>query len=256
MKILDCHTFDSALLTLSRIIDTDPNALMEKLRSFKTDEWPDAPRCYLWQQLVGEDRPFDGVDWFHLTRVMSPDSFRQSGILPLNEMLEPIWAMIFDLIGERLTAVNKDRFRVEVESAGDDSHSAWLYQLKVNDSIHWGPHGMLVRDAAFRASDLSNHDYLAAPEIIEDICTCYAEWHGKGLLTDFYARTKPCVVKFRAGNDRPDALQAALMYLWATVQGQELCREGNTCFDAHGQRILPDQIVGIETIEERRAASE
>ena len=52
------------------------------------------------------------------------------------------------------------------------------YQLKTPDPFHWGPFAMLVRDVAFNAKAIGNHDYLWLPEIIEDIFNGYYGKYG------------------------------------------------------------------------------
>jgi hypothetical protein len=258
MRILDCHTFDSTLSTLAATIGVDPAALAARLRSFSGDDWPDHPPDYLWQKIVGEPKSFDGVYWFHLTRTLSPESFRASGILPLNQVIEPLWAMIFGLIGERQSPQEKlvfrERLQVSEDDSEEDSHSAWLFGVKASESVHWGPFGVLVRETAFKPREMGNHDYLQAPEIIEDICNCHSQWYGGNLLADFYRQSKPCIVKFLGDNNRPDVLRAALMYLWATIHGEPLGLNCSTCFDGRGMQVEPARIVGVEIVAESPSA--
>ena len=78
-------------------------------------------------------------------------------------------------------------------------HHAYLYGMKVHGKMHWGPYALLSRDHAFKPGEIGNHDYLGAPEIVEDICLCFSEKFEFDLLGAFMKKTKPCVVKFVAG---------------------------------------------------------
>lgn len=42
--------------------------------------------------------------------------------------------------------------------------------MKLASKQLWGPYAMLVREVAALSKEVGNHDYLDAPEIIEDIC--------------------------------------------------------------------------------------
>lgn len=247
MKILDCHSFDTALSSLAAIADVEPQALIANLRDFNTDDWPDHPPDYLWERFVGGPKSFDGVHWFHFTRTLVPESFQQQGILPLGEMVEPLWSMIFELIGDRQSPAEKAAFRERVAS-DRDNHSSRLYRMKTERLQLWGPYGMLVRNEAFRAWEIRNHDYLRTPEIIEDICLCHSDWYGGDLLAEFGAKSKPCIVKFFGENNRPDALRTALMFLWCTVHSEGLAHMGNTCFDGQGLPVGREHILNVELV--------
>lgn len=242
-RILDCHSFDSTLDSLATIVGIHEKTLTEMLRAFTVNDFPIEPADYVWQNVIKEEKSFDGVYWFHFTRTMNPESFRENGIKPLNEMIEPIWLMINELIGDRLTDAEKVEFRRH-----KPGHHAFLYGLKVNDRMHWGPYAMLLRESAFCSRDIGNHDYLVVPEIIADICICLHEKHGLDLQSEFYAKSQPCIVKFLSLNDRPDLLRKALMYVWATIQNEETATAHGTCFDAGGVAIPPEQIINVEIV--------
>ena len=150
--------------------------------------------------------------------------------------------MLSDLATGQVSAEDKAQIRKVLTGCG---HSASLYALKVHDRMHWGPYAMLVRESAFCAGDMMNHDYLAAPEIIEDICDCIRRRFGVDLLAQFREASHGCIVKF-LGPPRADVLQAALMYLWAIQHNVGMGFNSNTCFDGEGNVIPPDRIVDIE----------
>lgn len=241
--ILDCQTRETALDSLSAIIGVTPDRLTQGLAGIYYDRWSEDPPTVLWQEIVGGERTCDGIYWFHLSRVLDPESFRQRGILPLNEMVEPIWLMLAELAGDSISEEDKRQLDISLIGCG---HSAWLYNEKVHNLNDWGPNAMLVRDSAFCPRDMLNHDYLGAPEIVEDICDCINRRFGVDLLTRFCGASQSCIVKFLGPFNRPDVLPTALMYLWAMHHDQGMGYCCNTCFDGEGEAIRPDQIVAIE----------
>jgi len=130
-----------------------------------------------------------------------------------------------------------------------NTEAADLYRMKVNDSRHWGPHGLLVRDVAFHSEQLGNVDYFAAPEIVEDICKCFAHT-GRGYLRRaFLENTKPCIVKFFEDTSSPCCLAAALQYLYVMYRQNTLTRGCNACFDGKGMAVPKDRILKIEFLD-------
>jgi hypothetical protein len=93
-------------------------------------------------------------------------------------------------------------------------HLAGLYRMKLLDSIHHGPYAFLIRETLLHNKVLGNHDYLALPEVVEDICTCFQETFGTSVLQSaFMDSTRPCIVKFYEDTARGDLLPNALDYL-------------------------------------------
>ena len=68
--------------------------------------------------------------------------------------------------------------------------------MKVRNPFHWGPYAMLVKEIAFVTDEVRNHDYLDAPEIVEDICFTFSDKYNFDLLRIFKSNTYPCIVKF------------------------------------------------------------
>lgn len=86
--------------------------------------------------------------------------------------------------------------------------------LKLSAPLHWRPFGILVREVASDAAELRQHDYMAMPEIIEDLCDDVSSPYGTDLLPIFQAKWRPALVKFTrppAGDGRVE-LQTALSY--------------------------------------------
>src|SRR4029078_170887 len=94
-------SFHSASRALADIIGTEPELLIAKLRAFETDEFQYLLPEAMWERMVGGPREFSCIYWFHLTRANQPASLKQRGILSWGEIIEPIWGMVFGLIGDR-----------------------------------------------------------------------------------------------------------------------------------------------------------
>jgi hypothetical protein len=186
-------------------------------------------------------RAFDTTCWFHLTRATKENTFEQ-GILPLGEALDSIWDSLYELVRRRISVSEWRYFRRNL----GDSDSAHLYRTKVENPEHWGPYAVLIRDGAFRPDEMGNHDYLRVPEIIEDICMCFASAHGFDLLEAYRKSTKPCIVKFVDDETRQDCTRTALFYLYTVYSQRELSHLSNNCFDSRGKSIPKEHILSVE----------
>jgi hypothetical protein len=258
MVVLDCESLDSTYESVQSIFGLTRQAIdhvfaslhVERFYAENRDYPHDAPHL-LFERIKAEASSairFDAVCWFHLSRVTSPTTF-ENGILPLGEQVNAIWDLLRTIVGARISDSEWAEFR---EKMGD-SHSAFLYHMKVKDPDHWGPYGLLVRDIAFSRTNLGSH-YLTIPEIIEDISLCFAEQFGFDLRSAYIRNSQPYIVKFIDENPHPRCLPPALYYLYSTFQGESLSLSCNTCFDGGGKRVGPQQILSIE-IPELLAAS-
>ena len=165
----------------------------------------------------------------------------------MGEYINEIWDALYCLLPEEYSKTEWQDFRANLEKDMDD-HYAFLYRLKINDQIHWGPFAMLVRDIAFKASEVRNHDYLDVPEIVEDICRCFEKFYDYNLLERYKSETKPCIVKFVTTKHRQYYLGSALCYLFYVAHNEKFSLSCNTCFDANSNGIKPNKIQNIEYI--------
>lgn len=127
-------------------------------------------------------------------------------------------------------------------------HSANLYRLKMRSRMHWGPFAMLVRESAFRSYEMGNHDYLGAPEVVEDICQACHEHTGIDLLSVFMEQTYFYIIKFWDDRDRNGLLKPALCYLHAHVNKYEMNMNNNICFDSKATVVAAKRILKIDTV--------
>lgn len=259
MVVLDCESLDSTYESVQSVFGLTRQAIEHVFASLDVEKFYSENRGYpydaphlLFEKIKAEASchiQFDAVCWFHLSRVPSPLSF-ENGILPLGEQVEAIWDLLRKIVGKRSSDSEWAEFRQEM----GDSHSAFLYRMKLNDPDHWGPYGMLVRDVAFSQTNLGSH-YLTIPEIIEDISLCFADQFGFDLRSEYIQNSQPCIVKFIDENPHPRCLPPALYYLYSTFQGETLSLSCNTCFDGGGKRVGPQQILRIEIPELLAVAS-
>jgi hypothetical protein len=182
------------------------------------------------------------VCWFHCTRVPAGTDFSE-GILPLNAILPRLKALLPALITEP-----SSRALVQQVLDNDGGH-AFHFRNKTSNGVHWGPYAILVRDVAFHASALGQHDYLAMPEIIEDLCSEVTALSGPDLTSQYQSALQPAIVKFGTATNRSaqGPLASALCYVWSCLQhaGKP---EGNSvyCFDGHNVAVPPKDILKVE----------
>ena len=250
--LLDCSSGESALMSVSIGFGCTKEQLTNALLSIDLDKIYERDGSeisipcekYLYEHIklfFGEHLPLDEVVWFHGTRTTKNNKF-ESGVFPLNEALGTVWDII---ISEAPSETCRNNLVLMLENGIDN----YLYQLRTEDHSHWGPYGILVRDVAFNTSDLSQHDYLAMPELIEDIINAYRETFGTCLYAHYNQMLVPKLVKFKC-NYRLDSgcIEAALGYLYSFVRGEPISGMAVTGIDKNGQRIFPEQIMMVEQI--------
>ena len=258
MAWLDCHDSEAALASLAEAIGTTPTKLAtalgeydeSRLESRAEDPCALMPRDVLEQFGADVDAVtgrFDGACYFHGTRALDPEAFKRRGILPLDQMVEELWATLSDLAGEEITDQDWDSFRSSVET-GAGGHDGSLYRLKTGGRIHYGPFGLVVRETFLDPGSTGSHDYLGCPEIVQDVARCYASATGGGLERRFCDAAKPCIVKFRSADCRPGDVKAALWYAFTKLRDGEITSSANYSFDGGGDPVPADDVVDVEVI--------
>jgi hypothetical protein len=250
MKILDCETTDSTYESLENILGVKRGILERIFGTLDVEEFYREHRHYAHPPedlMYSEVRKvstlsgtYDRTCWFHITRTIPSSTFEQ-GILPLGQCIDGIWAFLQALAKRAVSAEEWAAFKEDM----GDHHGAGLYAMKVSDKMHWGPYALLSRDHAFKSSEIGNHDYFGAPEIVKDICLCFSEKFGYDLLGTFMRKTKPCVVKFVAG-PRGGCVSAAVYHLYNVYRGNSCSIQCNTCFDGDGVTIPREDILKVE----------
>lgn len=236
MSILNCFDFDSSLKSVSDIYNLGCNEIIQFLNRKHSDIWCPGNGVGFYEYLLLEfDKNYpiknavDKVYWYHLTRIFDESPFREKGILPLNLALQEIYKFV----------KSSNHLAIEFSDwIGSISNQTLKSRLKDNN---YGSFAMLVRETAFISGEMRNHNYLKAPESIEDL-----ELHG--LYTQ---KAKPAIIQFCAPPDRENSrlIKSVLAYLYDKVHGNELSTDDNTTFDAKGNTIKPCDILNIEYIE-------
>lgn len=253
MITLDCETRDSALGSVSLIYEVPAKEIdgflretdLERHYATNNPEHPGDEELTLLFERAFDCTPtaIDRVFWFHLTRA-KPDSDFASGILPLSEALPGVWDTIMAIF--RGTAREMNLRNLKEKGVPD-----FQYGLKVGQPLHAGPYAMLVRDSAFRSKEMSNHDYLWLPEIVEDICNGYHASYGDMIHDEVCEALVPYIVKFWSDKKiGKSCVESAMYYLYSTAHGQDLSICANTCFDGKNCRVPQEQIVKIEKVQD------
>lgn len=251
--LLDCESGESAIETLCNGFSCSKEALIGALSSIdiddiyekQTDDINVPPEEYLYKHAVaslGAHKPLASVCWFHLTRTRPNNNFC-SGVAPLGQSLDAIWDMMLAIpqdknVCERLS---------EMRSCGVNN---WLYNFKSKDPFHWGPYAILVKDVAFCARKLGQHDYLGMPEIIEDICNGYKEQYGESIVETYCEALVPKIIKFKS-EIRLDSrcIEAALSYVYTYIRKQPTARWSVTCLDAGNVPVHPKDILSVVRVK-------
>jgi hypothetical protein len=254
---LDCYDVETALASLAEALAVDVEELRAALLAYDeprfTDYWDD-PYARLPRELLeglgrdAETVSFDSTFYFHGTRVIDPKGFSREGILPLGDMIDRLWATLFDLVRDSRTAKDWAAFRSGVErDAG--GHDGVLYRSKTGGRLHFGPYGVLVRETLLDPAATNSHDYLGCPEIVQDIARCYQSAYDVDLEARFCAVSCPVIVKFQSTDVWAGALPTALWFVFAKVRGAELSVNSRGGHDGEGRAVPRADVVGIEPVE-------
>jgi hypothetical protein len=94
---------------------------------------------------------------------------------------------------------------------------------------------------------MGNHDYLAFPELVEDISNGYEKKFGERIHEEISDSLRRCVVKFQVPDENGSHLIAqCLQYCWSTVPGWVLTHASNMCYDGKGLVIPWEAIQKVE----------
>jgi len=254
---LDCKDVDTALASLAEGLAVDVEELRASLLAYDESCLADSsedPYVRLPRELLdglgrgAETVSFDSAFYFHGTRVTDPDSFYRDGILPLDDVIERLWAGLFELVRDERSTEEWAAFRRDVErDAG--GHDGFLYRLKTGDRLHFGPYGVLVRETLLDPSATSSHDYLGCPEIVQDIARCYQSVHDVDLEARFCAASRPIIVKFQSSDVWAGALPTALWFVYAKLRHDELTLNARGGFDGEGRAVPPEDVVDVKVVE-------
>lgn len=256
MVDLDCESADSAMRSLAIIYETEVRELKAFFTSIDLEAHvrannPELPSDQELQRLlelaVGpQQKTISKTFWFHLTRVPIGTTF-EDGILPLNEALPKVWAM---LDGVFKGTPHQGRLR-QMHQEGVMNR---CYALKVPNRFHWGPYAMLVREIAYCSDSVANHDYLKIPEIVEDICNGYASRFNEDIQSTVEQALVPMIVKFWVSeHEHMYGLTSAISYAYFTQNNKELRGSANTCFDGQGNRVPAERVVSVLKTKSRNA---
>lgn len=240
MAVLDCESHESSLKSICDLYGTDVTRVNKFLLKVDLDEEylreivlkdSDDHLTDLFEKHFGKPtQVLDRVCWFHLTKVPLGTDFSE-GILPLHLALDKIWRTVISIPSDPRKRAHLQKLRKE----GVPNH---LYLLKTQNLIHSGPFAMLVRETAFHANSMGNHDYLEFPEIIEHICNGYEQAFGESIHQEISVALRKCIVKFEVTDESGnDLIAPSLLYCWCTAHNEELSYGANTCYDGRGTTI-------------------
>lgn len=189
--------------------------------------------------------------WFHGTRVPAGTTFAE-GILPLGQGLGRLREAILSTLGDEAA-----RAAVGAAFERQDGKSMH-FRNKVDHDIHWGPYAILVREVGDHASAIGQHDYLAMPEIIDDLCEEVRIADGLDIRAAFEEHWVPAMVKFYAPCDEGSARYAvatALCYLRECALRGRPHMGAVWCFDGENTAVAPERILGIEWVTDAHSSA-
>lgn len=237
--ILNCTNYDTALESLANIFNVSKSVIisvLEGVNPFHNLSQP--PEDSLYDHMcseIGEPSHSINVIWFHGTRIEDENLFREHGILTKTEarrFIEPRLREMAD----------------GLESGGSNPFSM---SLSGKHGPHdEGPFAFLIREVAIKAPS-PYHNYLDAPEIVEDMAGIFLGQNYQQLVDRFKSVTKPCVVSFLA-EPKGYELPHVILYVKLVLDGEMELDAGsaaNTFFDSEGIVVSPERIQNVELIK-------
>jgi hypothetical protein len=236
--ILDCSSYESSKLSLANIFNTTEERLLSTLRSldpYKHNYLP--PEDALYSSVCdafSEPENDLSILWFHGTRVLDKNVFYKQGILPKSEARKLLEPRLKEMAGG-------------LKHSGSNPFALSLFgKAGPQDE---GPFAFLIRDVVIQAP-APHHNYLDAPEMVEDIAGTLLGDNYIQLVARFKEITQPCIVSFLSVSKGYE-LPHALMYLKLVGDGEtdiEAASSANTCFDSEGAIVFPENIQSVEFI--------
>ncbi|ANQ25716.1 hypothetical protein BA894_04335 [Vibrio natriegens] len=238
--ILDCSYYEAVKRSLCEAFHTTEEDLISVLKSVKNDKQID---YYTLEKNVentareklGEPDNELEILWFHGTRVEDHKSFSEYGILTKS--------LVKEELVRRLSSLASG-----LEKSGSNPFS--LSMSGKNGDHDEGPFSFLIKTVAIQAPG-ANHNYTAAPELVEDIAGTLLGKNYKDLVFRFQKITKPYLVSFTA-KPRGDEVFKALFFLKLMVDGESELDAGesaNTFFNSNAEVIPPHRIQNMHHLE-------
>jgi hypothetical protein len=240
---LDCETNEIARISVANILGITEAYLVTYLRNF-TFKNTDGVEVLFNSMLekFGKVWGFSHTAWFHLTRCLPGCSFT-NGLLPLSEVIDDIWNLLFSICKYPISRSNWDKFRKQIESCCGKKYSD-IYRIRTTLHTQNGPDGILIGDINFNRTVGQAHFLDEGPEFIMFICQEFKVEYGHDLL--FKENTKPCIVKFTTHDSDFDSLLAAIHYIYEIEQQEPFFGIAqSTCYLGKGRPIPPEFIKKI-----------
>jgi hypothetical protein len=258
MNWLDCSDLDTALSSVADIVGVNALELRRAIVTYdesRFNDYSEDPYVRMPREVLADlgrdldSASIDGAYFFHGTRLIDLQGVRQAGLFPLDQMVERIWSMLFELVNDVCGESDWERVRADLEAHGGD-HDGWLYRTKTRDTASsFGPFAVLVREVLFNSGDLGNHSYLDCPEVVQDIARAFERSFRIDAEERFRAASHPVIVKFGNTMGRVELLRPALWYVFTMVRDGEVTSNANGGFDGKGSAVVPEDIVSIEIVD-------
>jgi hypothetical protein len=253
---LDCETYDTALKGICDIFEIQESDLLRFLEDSNlnvehaTKHSKEMPfEEFLYNAFITGFNctpiSITKVCWFHLARTLDPQSY-ENGIFPLGKIKDRLFSEMYQLISDKFTP---EEWEEIIRSPGGRNHLA--YGERVGNVMLHGCYAMLINEEAFLSEEFNAHDYLAIPEIVEDLCYAVEEKYGIDLMALYKAYSSSIIVKFFTFpsdfSEQQRILTTVLSYLRSKCLNTELTGLYYG-FAAQNEIIPPEQIIQIETV--------
>jgi len=171
-----------------------------------------------------------------------------SGILPLNQIIDKIWDDLFKLLETDFSKEQWSSFREKLDNGLLNCWDEFVYSIKIKDDYDQGPYALLIGETFVLQREMVGEDYFDIPEIIRDICRCFDEIHEYNLLEKYIINTKKYMIKFKSNQHDISDLGYAIKYKHDLIKGVLENPYVDNSFSGNGRPILPTDIIKIREI--------
>jgi hypothetical protein len=218
LAVLDCESYESSIRSICDIYRIASDRIIDFLSEIDS-ECSDQDLKHVFEARFGQPvELLDSTSWFHFTRVLPGTNFAE-GILPLPLAKERVWEALIDIPSNPQTKCKLNDLR---ENGVPD----YQYTQKSSHSLDDGPFAMLIRELAFHPEAIGNWDYLALPELVDDICNGYEKKYGESIHEEISLGLRKCIVKFKSTERTEyDLIAPTLYYSWIKANDREFDRD-------------------------------
>ena len=242
--MLSCRDAEVAARSLGELLDVTPSelgAVLQGLTPHQREwEWEATPWAAVEARLgVSPPEPPWQFVFFHAARTLAPVSYRERGLLPLDQALPLVLADLRGLL-PAVTDAEWSHFAEEI----DGGRAIAAIRQRLDNCQQRGPFGYVVREIAVDPPD-SDWPYTQCPETVSDLIDHSPQ--GWNLRARYENSAVPTIVHFAGLVTDVGYLASLAEYIWCRLH-QEPVIDLTDAFWTCGTPVPPADILEVELL--------